>query len=614
MKNNVRKKEIKLSFSKINNTVLAVVMTSLISTTISCKKDLLSIKSNTEVSEQDMWTTDNYTDLGVNGVYQALRANVSTSGANSRELYQYDRLTNTLIPRGNDPLLGGTATTSTGLFADVWKELYEGVHRSNDAINGITNISPSAPEKKTRLLAEVKFLRAFFYYRLNQLYDGVPIYDSPIKYNEATKSRNTSEEVWTFIIKDLTDCINEPNLPAKLPVGSKDFGRITKSAAYALRGKVYMYQKKWDLAIADFQSVKSAGHNLFPNYQTLFTASNEKCDEMIFSIQNIGLDGFGSTTQFYFGSRSAFGSNWDSYLVSPDLVDLYENLDGSKFNWNDVIPGYTEMTPKEREIFFVRNNIEAVANENEKPGKYTDLLKPERGLNFTLYIVGGNEERLKKAYENRDPRLSTNVILPYSTFVGNNGGQDQVFTSRWPHIEQLKNVFDLRTDIESEYYYLPRKFVYTGGNPGIPNRTSGDIDYPVIRYADVLLLWAEALNEQSLTNDAVEKVNEVRERAGVGLLNSSAATTVTGQADLRERIRNERRRELFAEGVIYFDELRWKTWKQQVFGDVNSGNKQPWGAVIDKYIYGGDHLYIWPIPQVERERNTSLKQNQGWEN
>ena len=595
-------------FNKRNkwSIILAV---GLLSTATSCKKDLLDATSNTQVPEDKMWTTDNFTDLGVNGVYQALRQGISTGGTNHRELYQYDRLSNTLIPRDADPLLNATANPSTAIFGDVWRELYEGVHRANDAIYGITNISPSAAEKKAKLLAEVKFLRAFHYYRLNQLYRGVPIYDTPISYNEATKPRNTEQEVWTFILKDLTDCINEPNLPAKFPAGSSNFGRITKSAAYALRGKVYMYLQDWDKAIADFQAVRDAGHKLFADYKTLFTAANEKSDEMIFSIQNIAVNGYGSTTQFYFGSRSAFGSNWDSYLVSPDFVDLYENKDGSKFNWDDIIAGYNAMDPAKREIYFVRNNVQQVATANNKPAKYNDLVA--KGLDFGRYLNNGNEERLKNAYANRDPRLSANIILPYSTFVGMNGSANQTFTSRWPHIEQLNNVFDLRTDIESQFYYLPRKFVYEGGAPPIPNRTSGDIDYPVIRYADVLLLWAEALNEKGETGTAADKVNEVRARAGVGLLNSSAATTVAGKDDLRVRIQNERRRELFAEGVIYFDELRWKTLKTQVFA-TKSGNKQPWGAVVNPYTYLGDQLLVWPIPETERQRNTALTQNTGW--
>ena len=606
--------EIKAQHNKFRDYVWRALMgTVFLGSLGSCKKDLLDTTSNVQVRQDIMWTTDNYTDLGVNGVYAALKLGHSTSGTNNLELYQFDRLSNTLIPRGTDALLNATANASSSQFSSVWIMLYESIHRANEAVYGITTISPSAPEKKARLLAEVKFLRAFYYYRLNQLYKGVPIYDAPVTANEAIKPRNTEQEVWDFILKDLSDCIAETQLPTKYTSGSKDFGRITKSAAYALRGKVYMYLKEWDKAIADFQTVKDAGHQLFPDYKALFTTANERSDEMIFSIQNIALDGgFGSTTQFYFGSRSAFGSNWNTYMVSPDFVDMYENKDGSKFNWDDIIPSYNAMDPAKREIYFVRNNVQKIANDNNKPAKYNDLVATKK-LDFSLYLNDGNEQRIKKAYENRDPRLSANVILPYSTFLGANGAADQLFTSRWPHIEEFKNVFDLRTDDEPRFFYIPRKFVYEGGKPSIPNRVSGDIDYPVIRYADVLLLWAEALNEKGQDVAAIAKVNEVRGRAGVGLLNSSAATTVKDKADLTARIRNERRRELFGEGVIYFDELRWKSLKDQVFGG-NAGNKQVWGTIVDKYTYLGDQLLVWPIPEVERQRNPSLTQNTGWNN
>src|SRR5690606_33852889 len=158
----------------------------------------------------------------------------------------------------------------------TWQSLYEGVHRSNNAIYGITNVSPVGAEKKARLTAEVKFLRAYYYYRLNQLYKGVPIYTEPIEWDKVDKPRNTEQEVWSFIIKDLTDCINEAQLPNRYDKGNANFGRVTKSAAYALRGKVYMYTKEWAKAIADFEQVKNLGHSLFSNYASLFKGDNEQ--------------------------------------------------------------------------------------------------------------------------------------------------------------------------------------------------------------------------------------------------------------------------------------------------------------------------------------------------
>lgn len=555
----------------------------------SCDKSLLDTVPKTDVLTNNMWLTDNLTDQGVNGVYGALRL--------GQTLYKYDAYS-TLQGRDNSTLMNGTATASSGIFSSEWQNLFEGINRANDAIFGITTISPSEENKKSRLIAEVKFLRAFFYYRLNQLYKGVPIYTEPIEWDKVDKPRNTEIEVWDFIIQDLTDAIDDPNMVDRYKAGEAGFGRISRSAAYALRGKVYTYTKEWDKAIADFQKVKDLGHTLFADYKNLFVGANEQSPEVIFSIQNMPLSGYGSDYQFTFGSRSAFGSNWNTYLVQPDAVDIYTNVDGTKFNWDTHFPGYSTMAPPKREVFFLRNSLTATEVSNME----------KKGLDMSLYLPTGNEQRVLKAFENRDPRLLANVILPYSTFLGNNNGVDQLFTSRWPYRQEFGGVFDFRTDITAKFYYYPRKFVYPGANPGIPDRSSGGYDYIVIRYADIVLLWAEALNEKANSDLAIDKINEIRTRAGVKNLDKGLAQDV-----VRKEIRDERRKELFAEGVSFFDELRWGTWKELRFYTGN-GIKEVWGAVTSPYTWAGDHLYTWPIPQVERERNTSLTQNTGWDN
>lgn len=562
-----------------------------------CSNDLLDTSPYSSVSSETMWTTDNLTDLGVNGVYAALRLGIGGSGY---ELYQMDRFGMTGQPRSTEALLTGTITSSAGMFSDNWKFFYEGIQRANDAISNIPVKSPSTTTKKARYIAECKFLRAFFYLRLNQLYKGVPIYLEHFTDVEAIKPRATEADVWNQIISDLTDCINEPNLPSRYNANDANYGHITKGAAYALRGKSYLYLKKWDLAATDFSKVKDAGYALFNNYTTLFKTANEQCPEMIFSIQNIAVSGYGSQTQFYCGSRSSFGSCWNYYLPSNDLVDLYENADGSKFNWDNVIPGYSSLSKKEREVFFLRDNL-TVAEINAAT---------TRGAKMSLYLPVGNEARILKAYTNRDPRLAATVITPYSTYKGVFNNLDATVTMRWPFRAEAAVNGDLRTDTQNYLYYLYRKFVYEGVNE-TPARDYGPTDMPVIRYADVLLMWAEALNEQGLMTDAIAKVNEVRTRAGVIALNSNTATTVLGQDDLRERIRNERRVEFPNEGINFFDELRWGTWKDKVFYPGN-GEKQVWGANVYDYSYMGDYIYNWAIPQAEIQINNNLTQNQGW--
>ncbi|RRB07304.1 RagB/SusD family nutrient uptake outer membrane protein [Larkinella rosea] len=566
----------------------------------SCENNLLDTAPYGSISSANMWVSDNLTDLGVAGVYNALRLGIATGGASDRELYQMDGMGFSSSSRGGNDMINATSTTSSARFLNTWKELYEGVHRANDAITNIAAKSPSAAEKKARLIAECKFLRAYFYLRLNQLFKGVPIYLEPVTVPEMNRPRETEEKVWAQVIQDLTDAINEKNLPDKYVAKAANYGHVTKGAAYALRGKAYLYQKKYAEAAADFAKVKEAGYKLFADYSKLFKEVNEQSDEMIFSLQNTGVDTYGSTTQWYCGTRSSFGSCWNNYYVSTSVVDLYENKDGSKFDWNSIIPGYNSMPVDKREVFFYRNGLTAAEI----------TTGTNKGLDMSLYLPNGNEERIAKAYQNRDPRLVSNVIVPYATYLGRpQNGADQIYTNRWPSRSETPPVLDLFTDSRSQFFYLHRKFVYEGSTE-LLNRQFGPIDFPLIRYADVLLMWAEALNEQNKTAEAVALVNEVRARAGVGLLNSSTATTVAGQADLRERIRNERRVEFVNEGINYFDELRWGTLKEKVF-TPGSGVNQIWGSITIPYTWK-DNITVWPIPQTEIEMNPKLTQNPGW--
>uniref|UniRef100_F4CB92 RagB/SusD domain-containing protein n=1 Tax=Sphingobacterium sp. (strain 21) TaxID=743722 RepID=F4CB92_SPHS2 len=580
--------------------IFAILM---ISALCSCKKDLLDTSPYSSVSSTTMWTTDNLTDLGVAGVYNALRLKMGHSGLVSPyELYQMDRFSFTGQGRWDEPLLTGTITAGDPLFLNIWQMMYEGIQRANDGIKNIPQKSPSSTEKKARYIAECKFLRAYFYFRLNQVYKGVPIYLEPFTATEAVKPRNTEEEVWDQVLADLSDCINEPQLPERYATGDGNYGHVTKAAAYALRGKIYLYKTDWALAAADFQKVKDAGHTLFADYKALFKEANEQSSEMIFSIQNRSEFGYGNNFQLFCGWPSAYTRGWNYYMPSPHLVDLYENRDGSKFSWDAVIPGYTKLSVNEREVFFLRDNL----TESEKAAAAL------RGAKMELYLPQGNEERIKAAYDNRDPRLQANIVTPYATFRGayNFTNVESIQHMRWPFRAQAPIDGDIQSDTQINFFYFYRKFVAEGVTE-LVDRNFGPIDFPILRYADVLLMWAEALNEQGLLSEAVEKVNEVRARAGVALLNSNTATTVTGQEDLRERIRNERRVEFPNEGINYFDELRWATWKEKVF-QVGNGRKQIWGANVSDYSYKGDHLYTWPIPSNEIQMNPNLKQNPGW--
>lgn len=578
-----------------------------------CNKNILDTSPNNQIASATAWTTDNLTDLGVTGVYNALRGG-STAGEGDMlyELYSMDRYGYTGQDYSPNELTSATATPTSGLFTTAWQALYEGISRANDAIANIPAKSPSPDAKKGRYVAECKFLRAYFYYRLNQLWKGVPVYLAPTAYNQFDHKRLTEDSVWGVIISDLTDAINEPNLPAIYAAGNAAYGHITKGAAYALRGKVYMYRQNWAAAIADFQQVKAAGYALYNgagalSYKMLFKAANEQSPEMIFSMQNIDLAGYGGDADFYCGTRSSYGSCWDYFSPTNELVDLYENADGSAFNWDKVIPGYSTMSPAQREVFFIRNNA-TTAELNAAAA---------RGAQVSLYLPTGNEQRIALAYAGRDPRLTQTVITPYSTYLGAPIGTsaDLTYTLRWPYRDMNPPTLDVKQDKTQFGLYWYRKFVYEGSAEG-SNRQQGPTDFPLIRYADVVLSWAEALNEANgLSQEAVNLVNSVRSRAGLPALQLSDAslpTFVASQTAMRERIRNERRVEFPNEGINYFDELRWGTWKDKKFAAGN-GAKQMWGTVIVPYVFQGDYITNWPVPtSVVQISNGAVAQTSGW--
>ena len=585
--------------------ILSIILAGILTGFISCH-DILDTAPHNKPSSATMWTTENFTHMGIAGVYQAIRQMHWVNGRNEG-WFSYDGWGYTGQQRENESLHNGNVTVTWGTFSNHWQRIYEGVHRANDAIMNIPLKSPVSDELKAQYVAEAKFLRAFFYYKLNELYRGVPIYLEPITVEECIKTQDTEDAVWAQVIKDLTDCINEPNLP------DNDFkdGRVTKGAAYALRGKTYMQLKQWDNAIADFIKVGECGYELFQGgYKELFTVENERCKEMIFSMQNVSdAPGYGGTQQFYIATRSMFGWNWNTHIPSPKGVDLYENVDGTPFNWDDIIPGYNAMNPVHREVLFLRDTH---AGGQEIDSRITDRVNA-RLSNLpvdiqALYLPEGNENRVKAAYLNRDPRLGMSIYTPYSTFLGTvpNTATEIVTTLRWPSVD-TPSLGDVTTDTQNYFYYLYRKFVEEGANT-IPARDQCHTDEPLIRYGDVILLWAEALVEQNKLAEAAEKVNMIRGRTSVNMPDVQYAN----QDELREKVRKERRIELLLEGISFFDEMRWRTLKESKFNEGN-GVLHVWGAVAttaNSWI--GDQLYTWPVPSSEVERNPNLKKTPGW--
>lgn len=578
----------------------------------------MDITPSDQAASGAVWSNATMAEQTVNGVYNILYYGYNDAWLGWWDCWSYMMDLDANWIGGFGSLLGNNTSSNDRASTRWWQVYYAGIFRANDVIENMPKVPDMDEGKKSRLVSEARFLRSWWYYRLNALYGNIPYYTMALSSTDDTKDARqcTQEEMWGNLVDDLTLCINDPNLPDKYVSSDGNYGHVTKGAAYALRGIIYMWQKEWQKAISDFQAVKDCGYGLYTgsgadSYKQLFKLENERCDEMIFSIQCTDADNGSSSHQknHFYGSRclpddgSGVGLGWTNYIVNPRFVESYENADGSPFNWDDYIPGYSSMTPAARAAYFYRDGLTESEYANAE----------RNGADMSKYLESGNEARILKAYAQRDPRLAMSVVTPYSTYSGGISGTPMDYTYRFPYRTLNTPTYDYATDITAMAYYTNRKFV----GEGMENIVNySPVDLPLIRYGQVLLWWAEALNEAGQLDEAVAKVNEVRGRAGAQLLNTNTYTQVTGKENLKERIMKEAHWELVAEDVVFFDELRWRTWKDLKFATTDDAGKvngmtQWWGKVTYSYKWGGDNYWILPIP-ANAVQIDHLTQNQGY--
>lgn len=542
------------------------------------------------------WKTPDQARQAIVGCYAALR-----QGGTYNLFFGMDCVSDIGLGYDNQGFMDisrGIWTSRSGYTNDRWSSCYEGVARTNGVIK---NISASALDDSTKklIVGEAKFLRAVFYNFLLVHYGGVPIYNDSTDYNKdymnLKKPRATAQETRDFVLKDLNDAIS--SLPVKWP--NSEYGRATKGAAYALRGKVYLYNKQYDLATKDFEEIvldpnnQGYGYQLYPDYAGLFKPGGDRSSEMIFAIQTYSAVGFalGMPYAHYMGSNATLGTSWNNVMPSVGLVDSYEEKDGHPFNWDDFIPGYNESNDVRLQT------LKATLTPDNKAV-----------ASYPLY-----RDKLLAMYDQRDPRMKQTIILPYTNYLGWIGNQNKMTEFVYNPKVATANGFIVINRYKSNYLYLFRKFVPEGNMGGsLPpnNRDAVPINFPIIRYADVLLMLAECYNAQGDIDDAVKYINMVRQRPSTNMpgINSGPSwLEARSQEDVFKRIVHERAVEFPAEGLRYYDLIRWGMAKGLMNQDVDDalGNKIYTSEFDDKD-------YLWPIPGDEMDRNPNLVQNPGW--
>lgn len=596
-----------------------LIVSMLFITWISCT-DMLDIAPEDQIASGNMWTTESLADKGMAGLYFPFYA----TQLSSSQLRRADGLNRQGIEAmgfptdyysNNYPVeLLSLATKPANDFQvwHEWKFCYTIIHACNDAIANLHKAGLNS-SKLNRYQCEARFLRAWAYNRLNMLYQGVPIYLEPVNNKDVTLSQSSADEVWAVILDDLTYCINNADFPDNTL--TENYGRPSKGAAYSLRGMVYMWKKMYGEAAADFSKVADCGYGLWEGeYGDFFKYENEKNKEMVFPLQFSEESGYSDNIQQMTGARDTY-DGWTEIKPSADFVDYYKNADGSDFNWSEV-PGledWDQLTAAQREIFFCRDGLESMSS--EKSGV---IARVGQDIYDKYYLNSGNEARIKEAYANRDPRLQQTVLTPYvpvNAYKPNyNGDANQIGKqARWPLKGQGTNGGDFWLDKRTSAFYCYRKYnEFEKGR--LISRTRCHTDWPLIRYTDVLLQYAEALAHTDQIGEAVKLVNKVRARAHMPeLFEGSGPNGVAGKEDMLEKIRYERRVELCLEAVNYFDEIRWGTYKETKFQgkDINGG-KSWWGNMVEYNWYYTEYMWPWTAPSAEVQKNPNLTKRSGW--
>ena len=556
------------------------------------------------LSEETFLDRSSDVDKLMAGVYGQMKSNYCFGYD-----FLFDSVTDIAIGSNKQAYDQGQSTYSDSWFQSCWQQTYNLANYANAALRNLKNVEAMDPDdpdaagritttQRNQAINECKFLRALAYFRLINLFGDIPYYDETWDTSATFMDRfvtpSSVAEVREKILADLTDAIN--GLPVAWPTTS--YGRATQTAAYALRGKVKLFSGDNAGAISDFEWVVSNGRSgatsvsLDPSYRNVFRVFGvgKRSPEMIFSIQNSNTNGMATTT--IMGNKASLRQMaTDGMNPSTKLVEMYEKSDGGKFDWNEYLPGWNEATPAQRQ------SMVAITIKTDAAGvAYVDDL------------LAAGTTAMARAYRERDPRLMVSCITPYSTYLGTTAGSKAQTFNYWL-VDATKSISPASvgngTMINWSGVYTPsyfvRKFVIEGNETG-GEYTNAPYEWPVIRYADVLLMLAEAYNATGNDTKAQDCLNQVRSRVGM------PAVSLTG-TELRDYIRDERARELPFEGHRFFDLRRWGIASQVIPGQV----KTIYGEVIYTKAYP-DKYNIWPIPSVELDRTPAFKEFQkpGW--
>lgn len=480
------------------------------------------------------------------------------TGLQYLDLLTDDTFTRNLGVRGkvNNYAIEGYDTTQDQ-FKDWWIYIYRSINDANFCIDYIptsTDIRFTEEQQKP-YIAVARFMRAFSYIYLTGLYGDVPLHKNFIsRVEDSYKPRTKVNEVYDLIIEDLIYA--KENLPEQWSV--KEYGFPTKAAGAGMLAKAHLYRKDFlnaeTAAKEAIQIADATGYELMDDYEFMMSQASQPNKEFIFAI--------------------SFKENETTY--------------------GNINRGLVERLPR---------GGDTPSGPTLPPQIYAVM-----GGDGWGYILPSRD--LYDEFEPGDPRRKYSMWIP-GDFYGIYHGETFKYINPYTKEELTYNEGDTIYYQEgwSPTFMNTRKMI--ASIAGLVSSAASGYDLPILRYAELLLIYAEALIENGKINEGVEQINKVRTRPSVDMPQISAVD----KTDATAKLRHERRIELNLEMQRIFDLRRWGIVEQELGAGLNSTK------VLVRY--GDDTMYkgtqcefpkhlLMPIPLGELDINEFMEQNPGY--
>lgn len=558
-----------------------------------CNK-VLDLDPLDQLSDAAYWQTSNDFMLAANQYYVFLRTFSDVIFDAPHADVRAD------IVGGQNTFSRGTNTVPT--TDGVWNSNYSGnvptgawsrIRVINYLIDKSTTYK--TPTDIAKYVGEAKFFRAYIYFDLLQLYGGVPIIKKPLAPTspELQMARNSRDEVTDFIIQDLNEAI--ASLPAKAAQTSAELGRINKETAQAFLSRVALFEGTWQ------------------QFRNNSTRANTLLDIAI-SASGAVMTG----AQYSLFSPTALGDSAQKYLFILENPKSNPASIQKSANTEYILANRYDQTLRQTRV-----NIS-----HSGPGSptrtFANLYLCKDGLPIEKSPLFQGYAKVNSEYQNRENRMRYTMALPGAPYWQGNANY---------RVDWVSGPADLANALKPLYgasaTYGALKWI---AERQVPDYEEG-YDYPVIRYAEVLLNYAEAVFERngSISDADLDKsLNLTRLRINKSMPKLSNAFVQANSLDMRTEIRRERTIELFGEGFRTDDLKRWHTavdlLTKPELGVKWTGTEYmttyPQGASAAKDVDGNiivdatrsfsEKNYLWPIPSQQLQLNPKLEQNPGW--